>query len=417
MNEIKFVSPVNEGETFTLTQLFDVTENQKAFEEYSNEEVNKKLKSKLAIEREEINNELSARFEEKTSIIKSQARVDVQEITSKLNAEIETIKGKANNAVEEARSKATAVIDQERNRISKESQEKEAILNAQIKSLQNNMESQIRELTKRANEQVTDLKKDKETINEQLTNISLIMRKQFEERVQEINSIHTEQIAKLREEVENAKSATSTIGNSAEEDVRDTLRTLFPSDTIRRPNHATGEADVDQTIIHEGKDIAKVYYEVKNRKNWSRSDYENFADKVRKESHDYNIYIGKALPKKAPETFIKMINSDLFYDEINNVYITSFENWKAVIFAIRTLALQFVNKIDAQSRMEDIKDKVYGFVKGPDFANYFSRITKVLDKLEKIFKEIQRQSAQGIGETATIVGEIDSLQSQIKALL
>ncbi len=371
IKKFKFTAPrdIKSGEVFSFEELFGSNENMDALIE-----VNKMLiedeAEKLLSKREQ---ELQERYKSKED--------DLREYFERMKNDLqEQANEKVNNAVSIAKSEVQSQLEV-----------------AQAK---------VEMLTKTTEEKKEIIDSLKETYEEIL-----------EQKLDKIRADHSKEKEELIKEYEDKAKSASTIGEDAEETIRSTLRSLFPNDSIEKPNHALGEADVLHTIINNGKDVARVYYEVKNRKNWSNADYENFATKVRKEDHEFNIYIAQALPKQSKSQHLIQFNEGMFYDEVNNIYLTSFENWLPVIAVIRKQAI-VLKQVQANSEsMNDIKDRVYAFFKSPEFNNYFMRLKKNFEEIETVFKTIQKATVDGkaIKEKATL--EVLNLEAEINSKL
>ncbi len=371
IKKFKFISPkdIKAGEEFSFEELFDSDENIDALIE-----VNKMLIEDQALKllsRKE--QELQERYKSKED--------DLREYFDRMKDDLQS----------QANEKVTNAV---------------SIAKSEIQSQLEVAQAKVEMLTK------TDAEK-KDIIDSLRESYDEIL----EQRLDKIREEHSKEKEALIKEYEDKTKSASTIGEDAEETIRATLRSLFPNDSIEKPNHALGEADVLHTIINNGKDVARVYYEVKNRKNWSNADYENFATKVRKEDHEFNIYIAQALPKQSKSQHLIQFNEGMFYDEVNNIYLTSFENWLPVIAVIRRQAIE-LKQVQANSEsMNDIKDRVYSFFKSPEFNNYFIRLKKNFEEIETVFKAIQKATVDGkaIKEKATL--EILNLEAEINSKL
>ncbi len=364
IKNLKFTAPkdIKMGESFTFEELFSSDENMEALIE-----ANQILVDDLA--------------NKKVSIIESRLKESYQESLENRKKEIEETKDQiVASEVAAAKAEIQSELQVEKTKVQmleKSEKEKQTTINSLKEVYEELMESKIEDIRDKFSKEKEALIKDYE---------------------------------------DKAKSA-STIGENAEEEIRTTLRSLFPNDIVEKPNHALGEADVLHTITNAGKDVARVYYEVKNRKTWSKSDYENFADKVRKEDHEFNIYIAQALPKQSKDQNIIQFNEGMFYDEVNNIYLTSFDNWLPVIAVIRRQAIELVQVKANNESINDIKDKVYNFFKSPEFNNYFIRIKKNFEEIEAVFKAIQKSTVDGksIKEKAAL--ELANLEAEMNSKL
>lgn len=371
IKNIKFKSPrdIKEGEYFSFDELYSSDENMESLLE-ANKEV---IKNKVNLEMNSLKDELKIKLNEKEEELRVHFERKEQEAENKAKQQVE-------NEVKLAEAKLESKLRESEVRVEmlvKSESEKNDI----IKTMKDTYESILEE---KLNNLRTEFSKEKEN---------------------------------LIKEYEDKRLSNATIGDDAEEEIRQKLKNIFPNDIIEKPNHAIGGADVLHSIVHNGKDICKVYYEVKNRKNWSKADYENFADKVRREDHSFNIYIAQALPKQSKDQSLKQFNEELFYDEVNNIYLTSFNNWLPVIAVIRRQAIETSQLIKNNESINDIKERVYTFFKSPDFLNYFNRLKTNFKEMDEVFKAIQKKTIDGktINERASL--EISNLEADINAKL
>lgn len=378
MKPIEFIAPrdIKKGESFTFDELFKLDDNVKAFEKATNELVEDKASReaeiKLKGERELLQKAkslLEAEFEQRIKRMEVDAK-------SKLENEIKFAKAEAQQDAQKT------------------------INDLYVKAeLADSYEKQIKELR-------NDFDKVKDSYNEVL-----------EEKLNDLRNKHKEDLEEKIKEIEESKLSNKAIGDAGEDYVREELSNAWPSDNISKPNAAKGEADVLHQVKVDGDTIASIYYEVKNRKTWTRGDYDNFVEKVRHEEHEFNVYIANALPKSSREQHIKFFNEDFMYDEINNIYMLKFTNWLPVIAALRNHAIKLNEVQGTKDRIIDIKDKVYEFFKSPDFANYYSRTTNNILEVKKHFKSIKDTADKGISEAMKAEEEIKALNRDIEVKL
>jgi DNA repair exonuclease SbcCD ATPase subunit len=233
--EIEFISVVNEGETFTFEQLFSMEDNQKNLTKFLDEEVNSKKEE-----------------------LKSQIR---SELDQELKREKQMLQAEARNEIEKR------VLEEQ----SKFSQE-----NAELKAQLSKFEEMKNELVSSKDETIKDLKQTIETVSTKFekdtSSFELKIesqRQSFEEALKTINEQVEKRIldAVTKEREENTKKRTSAvkIGDIGEDQIRDTLKQLFPQDTITKPEEYSGGADIDQQIKDGGKTSGSILYEIKNK--------------------------------------------------------------------------------------------------------------------------------------------------------
>lgn len=382
MKEIKFTAPrdIKTGEIFTFDELFKHDENLSAFNDATNDLILEKVKSQLR--EKEI--ELSKEFENKNN---EQEKM-FNEIKEKWSKESEEL------------------LSKQKEMLTKEAENSVASEKNELKSNNSILEAKVEFLENINKENKDTLSKLKETYDDLL-----------QQRLSDEREKFSLKEAELIKEMQDKRLSATTIGEDAEEEIRMKLKELFVDDIITKPNHATGGADVQHDIVNRGEVVSSIYYEVKNRKTWNKSQYDNFADKVRKEKHDFNIFIAKSLPKATKEQQLTQFSEDLFYDEVNNIYLTSFENWLPVIAVIRKQAITITQLKNNSDQINDIKEKVYTFFKSPEFMNYFSRIIENLRITEGLFKSIQSSTIKGVAEINKATIEIETLKTDIDTKL
>jgi len=105
-----------------------------------------------------------------------------------------------------------------------------------------------------------------------------------------------------------------------------------------------------------------------------------------------------------------MINESLFYDKVNNVYVTSFDNFLSLVFALRNTLMHYSAKINAFESADEKSKELYEFIVSPDFANYFARVDMAYKETRKTFDEITNLSIKGISSLAKINVEVLKLK-------
>jgi len=74
-----------------------------------------------------------------------------------------------------------------------------------------------------------------------------------------------------------AKKTANELGDGAEIDLYDELRTLFKGDHITRVKKGEPGADIHHEVFHNGRSCGKIVYDSKNRRNWQ----DGYATKLR----------------------------------------------------------------------------------------------------------------------------------------
>lgn len=363
MNKIKFTSPVNKGETFTIDELFDVSENQKEFQKYINDEKEKQIDSL----KEQLDNKYKAAANKK-----------IEEMVIIKSKEIE-LNYKEKNIEEFAKLKAlTEAKDETIKSITKQLEENKEI----IKTARQEIEKSLNESYERRNQDLEDKFKEKEK------NLAM------------------------------ASKQANVIGENAEEEIRGVISSLFPNDKIIKPNASMGEADIFHEIMNQNKSLGSIYYEIKNKNSWAVKDLENFAAKVRARKDDFNIFIGKVIMKDVSKSpHIKKITNELYFDERNNIYVSTFDSYPHVVYTLRQLLFKYISEINVQENISDIKDKLFEFIRSQEFSNYFQRMLNSVSQANAHFENIQRESTKGKFQLDLIKTDVENLVEKSKSFI
>ncbi|RKX67022.1 MAG: hypothetical protein DRP42_01660 [Tenericutes bacterium] len=214
MKNIIFKSPVNKGENFSFGDLFNIDENQQAFNEYVELEVK---------------NKFNMVKDEKTNAIRNELQKDFD------------------IRVREAKLDATA-----------ENQKEILSLQSQLKTIESSDSKEIAH----KNEMIQSVQEQNLRLNNNFDTIKESYSEKLQEVVQKLTSEKEQELSAL----EAKYTVASKIGLDAEQDIQQLLRNQFSSDQIEIPNHAIGGADLHQTIMLNGKKLGSILYEVKNRK-------------------------------------------------------------------------------------------------------------------------------------------------------
>jgi exonuclease VII large subunit len=215
--DVEFVSVVDKGQTFTFEQLLSFDENQKILEKFIQEQVNDQ-KSDLEAK---IRNELTAKMQEKLEVTQRELQVKAKE----------------------------AILAKE-----KELQEDKARLQASLEVHENSKKQIIEEKDERIKELKDLIAKIQEESKENINAIN----SQVEKRIEDAVARKTEELTAKR------KSAVQ-IGDLGEQQIMDSLKSLFPTDIIVKPEEHSGGADIDMTIMEGNKEIGSILFEVKNK--------------------------------------------------------------------------------------------------------------------------------------------------------
>ena len=342
---IRVPDELRKKEYITLGELFKHDENANIYQEIMDDFIQKEIKLKLK-------NELSIKSDEIEKNLKIEA-----------NKKLEEYKKETKEIYEELAKQKVSLVDK--------LLEREKELSIDLKNRLDKNENLL-----------INLKKDQEKI--------------YEDKLQILNKKHEAEIIEVKREAEGKQTSTE-IGEFGEDQVISALRQLFPEDHITKPNSALGEADV----LHKLSNGNTFYYEVKNRKNWNMANLKNFSDKVRKRDDAAYFFISKALPKKTND-FVE-VAQEVFYDSLHDIYITSFKNYLPLVFAIRKLNIKFNKKLDQMESSNEINQRILNFVNSSEFQNYFTLIKDKFANLEKVFKNIQRETQNGM----RLANEID----------
>lgn len=397
LKEFILISPrdIKEGEQFSLAELFSTENILQKYEEITNEIASRQV------------NELFGEFKKKQLEENKFLLVKQENIIQEKLAMLTEVSA-------QEKKELYKTMDEERKRNQKELEKYLSIEKELIRKGLDIVKNELKNEREKSKTYQNLLEENKNLFN----NISEIYTKNLKDELiknqHTLQEEHKRDIVKLTKEYESKTKSSNLIGENAEREIKDKLKFYFPSDRIITPSASIGEADVLHRILEQDKEIATIYYEIKKRKNWNKANYDNFADKVRKEKHTFNIFISSSLPKKSPEQHIKIFEgSDFLYDEINNIYITTFENWLPVIASLRNNAIS-INKLENFSKNKhSIQEEVYSFFKSSEFQNYFSRIQSNIKNSKNYIKNIQQNSIKVMSESDKIWFELENLNAQL----
>ena len=254
-------------------------------------------------------------------------------------------------------------------------------------------------LLKSEQEKVEFLKNANNDLKQSLSKVESVYETKLNEEKRIITEKHAIEIANMK------KLTSNEIGDMGEDEVISKITDMLPEDKVTKPSAQAGEADV----LIEMSNGETIYIEVKNRKNWTTKNYENFAAKTRNRSDAGALFISKALPKNSKD-FIA-ITEEFFYNPVDDVYLTSFANFAPAVYTIRQLTSKYSRKLREANASQETQKKLFDFIGSSEYENYFAKYKKNIDELEKVFKAIQKESSKGLGTLSTLNIEIDNLYS------
>ncbi len=252
-------------------------------------------------------------------------------------------------------------------------------------------------LLKSEKEKVKYLKESNEDIKKSLDMVEKVYQEKLKEEMRAADKKHATEIANLKKQTSNE------IGELGEEEVINKITEILPNDKVSKPSAQAGEADV----LVEMNSGETIYIEVKNRKNWSKANYENFAQKIRKRSDSGALFISKALPKNSKE-FIT-INEGFLYHPTDDIYLTSFASFAPAVYTIRQLTSKYGRMLKEANASQETQKKLFDFIGSSEYENYFSTYKKHIEDLEKVFKAIQKETSKGLGKVSELDIGIENL--------
>ncbi len=420
LEDILFTSPldIKKGDTFSLKEILNVSSNKLKYDQWKKEQIDlevitlkEQLKSKFISkykdERDFLEKKLEAQFEKNESNFIKQKNEEFLQLKNKYSEKVASL----NSTILNNDEKLISLQNINLARIAELQKDHQH----RIDELQNNNSTRIVELQKNKDLQIINLQDDKDKLNEHFTTLNSVLQEKYAEKEKLILLKYQNDLAELKSQHELEQKQANIIGELGEEEIINQLKQIFPNDLIEKPNAALGEADVYQEIFVNGKKLGSIYYEIKNRNKWSSSDLDNFTAKTRTRSDNFNIYIGKKIMKDSKVQHIIKIDHNLFFDTHSKVFITDFNSWLPIVFAIRNTFINYATKLNNETDKKTLEKDLYDFIISDEFKNYFSRVKTNLLVITKNFDTINNSALKGNVEVKKIFNELLALELNLKA--
>lgn len=256
----------------------------------------------------------------------------------------------------------------------------------ELKQQNKNLQEQLLELNKlirqlRFENETKRLEMEKKLSSEQ-EKIRLDERKRFEEeyhlKEQEKDKKLTDAL-KMNEELRRKleQGSQQTQGEVLELEIENILKTEFPYDEIRPVGKGITGADVIQIVKNNtGQPCGSIVWEMKRTKSWSESWISKLKDDQRKIKAECAVIISETLPPAIKHSKFK-----------DGVWITSFEYFTTLAFALRQNLLQVAVLKSSQVGKNEKMEVLYNYLYGTEFAQRVEAIleafTTLQDDLEK----------------------------------
>lgn len=396
------------------------------------EQVNKKLEQGKV--------EMWKKAQEKAAEIKEvefkNLQKDVEEKNQKLQKmqeqELELLKQKRNLEDKEKtmQLEMTRKLDEERRLIEeaaiKQAAEKHEI---EFKDLQKSVEEKNRKLQEMQNQEL-ELRKQKRELEEKEKTMQLELTRQMdEEREKILNSAKKEaaeetrmkvlekdkQMDQMRKTIEDLKrkseqGSMQIQGDVQENDLKETIQTAFPIDSIEDVPTGVRGADLIQTVNSNfGQKAGIILWESKNTKSWSKDWIKKLKDDQALVKADVCILISQALPEEIENFGFK-----------DGIWICSYKFAIPLVSALR-LNLSQIHQIKQSLVGKDQKmEFLYNYLSGSEFKNRIENIVSAFTSMksdletekrsmQRIWNKREKEIERVIGNTSGMYGDLQGI--------
>ncbi len=167
------------------------------------------------------------------------------------------------------------------------------------------------------------------------------------------------------------KSASS-IGDGAEINLYEELRRAFPNDRIDPIEKGKKGADIHHDVINEGISVGRIVYDSKNCQQWR----ESFATKLRDDQvavdAEHAVLASTIFPKGQRELFVS--NDVVVVHPARAVYVATI---------LRKSLVELAKSCASEQDRSEKTQRLYDFIRSPQFANRLGQATKYTVELLK----------------------------------
>jgi hypothetical protein len=173
------------------------------------------------------------------------------------------------------------------------------------------------------------------------------------------------------------------IGEGAEIDLFETLRTEFPGDSISRIKKGQPGADIHHDIFHKGEICGRIIYDSKNRQGWQYTYVTKLREDQLEAQADHAVLCTTVFPSGKKELCIE---SDV-------VVINPAQAVHVAHLLRQALVSMHVRGMSMKQRTEKT-DRLYRFITSPSYFQRFGEITRLTgEMLELDVLEVRAHNA------------------------
>lgn len=331
--------------------------------------------------------EMSKELMAEANSLANEAALKLKEVATK---EAEIIKANANISAEIEKGVNARLIETKetirtevRQEFTKESAENKGKLDSvseRLNEAQKREEAYIKtleDLRGKVNEKDLDIQRAVSEASEKL-------RKENEEKTRTKDGQHNLEMRRLKEQLEDAtrkieQRSTEVQGEAAEIDLVDSLRLLFPHDTIEDVPKGVRGADCIQRVINlSGKEAGSILWERKRTKNFQEAWIQKLKDDVTHCKAHVGIILTDVLPKEIQGGF----------DSYKGVWLCGNSDFMALAKALRGQLISGHALIKAQEGKQSQGESLIDYVTSPLFKQ---RIEAVSETFKSMHEQIQAE--------------------------
>lgn len=377
-------------------------------------QIEKKLKNSLEKEYNEKKENLKKEREiierEKENI---QKRIE-KEVNEKISEEKKEMEKKLKKQIEDSFQEQIKILNDElsekTNKIKELNRTKAEI--ERLKREKDELKDKITlELEKKYTEQINEEKRKIEK-NEQEKNYLVL--KEKEKIIEDLKK----QLEEAQRKAE--QGSVQLQGEVQELEIENLLKETFFEDKIEPIKKGERGADILQTVIENGFEIGRIYYESKRTKNFKKEWIKKFKEDNLEKKADILVLVTEVFPEGQKSFF----NQD-------GVWICSLKELKGVAFVLRFMLIQVYYQKKIQTGKKEKSEIVYEYLTSVEFKNQFESIVagflelqkgynEEKNKIQKIWKEREKQLEKILSSTIGIYGSlkgyIGSSMKEIKQL-
>jgi hypothetical protein len=252
-------------------------------------------------------------------------------------------------------------------------------------------------------------------LTERLKEESSLIRKKEAERIElklrekeEVINSMKEQMDEMKRKAEQGSMQLQ--GEVQELVIEETLRELFPTDTISEVAKGMKGADVVQTVRNRKMiECGTILYESKRTKNFS----EEWISKLKNDALSAKAEISIIVTEAMPEGIEKIGYRD-------GVWICSFNDFKGLVIVVRESLIKIQEVYASQSNKGDKMQMLYDYLTGNEFKMQIAAIAEGFESLqdgyikekramERIWKEREKQLERILMNTNHFIGSIQGI--------